>query len=244
MPAQEQATASSDRPHGPPRRSGPCGPGLRCGAHRARARAKLALAWPSRAWRRAPMLGARTDVARRIAQSRCATLARLRSSPPPTARGAGRPSRLRAAIVVLDAHKAAASARAGVAARRPVGVAEHRRLMGLRVAARRGAERRLFEHRVQAAGAAGRWPHEGELGARPREPRSGRHPWRSQGRRRRVDGQPPLARATRRFQRTERSVKVSYAPTSDVRFACPSTHSGLNPRVRCDEAGLRRVASR
>ena len=82
-------------------------------------------------------------------------------------------------------------ARAGVAARRPVGVAEHRRLMGLRVAARRGAERRLFEHRVQAAGAAGRWPHEGELGAQPREPRSGRHPWRSQGRRRRVDGQPP-----------------------------------------------------
>ena len=44
------------------------------------------------------------------------------------------------------------------------------RARGLRIAARRGVERSLFEHRAQAACAAGCRPCEGEFCARPRAP--------------------------------------------------------------------------
>ena len=44
---------------------------------------------------------------------------------------------------------------------------------GLRIAARRGVERSLFEHRAQASCAAGCRPCEGEFCARPRAPSTG-----------------------------------------------------------------------
>ena len=138
-----------------------CGARAAAGERRTRPRAAAVLL------RKPAALGARTGGARRVALGRRATPAacaprRRRGAPP-----AIRPRLGEAPLVVVVACTLVRQSRGRVSGAAPLRRRGAQQWAGDRIAVRRDDERRLFEHRAQAARAARCRPREGEFGARP-----------------------------------------------------------------------------
>ena len=141
---------------------------LRCGARSGRASPELALARaPSRcaSWLRSVLRQAGLVVS---PYGEPIPRPLLRSSPPQR-RSARHPAAALPSSTERGAHHERCCAQPCAGARRRASAASRSAApRGVRVALRRRVERRLFEHRAQAARAARCRPREGEFGARPR----------------------------------------------------------------------------